>query len=295
MNLTSSTGPARTRIDTGDLAADSAPGPLSDRVLFTAAPALFLGGWLLMRPIDGQSEPGGWWTAAHAVWLAGFVLFAAMGPRFGRIVGARTTGQRIALTASTVIVVVSSLANIVQLVIDLVGGFTSADSAELKNAFSEVKDIPGAEALIYGVGAQLVFVGLIVFAVLAAVVRRATPGSAALVTMRHRGDGGRHGVRPQPLDRAPGHGLPARRTGAAGPRGRAPRRPGAPEGPGPVRRVRARVAQPSYASGSSPSRVPESSAASAARSSGSSSKPNTSKFSTIRDGVTDLGITTLPS
>ncbi|WP_405499445.1 hypothetical protein OG501_06100 [Streptomyces niveus] len=182
MNLTSSTGPARTRIDTGDLAADSAPGPLSDRVLFTAAPALFLGGWLLMRPIDGQSEPGGWWTAAHAVWLAGFVLFASMGLRFGRIVGARTTGQRIALTASTVIVVVSSLANIVQLVIDLVGGFTSANSAELKNAFSEVKDIPGAEALIYGVGAQLVFVGLIVFAVLAAVVRRATPGSAALVT-----------------------------------------------------------------------------------------------------------------
>lgn len=182
MNLTSSTSPARTRIDTGVPVPVSTPGPLSDRVLFAAAPALFLGGWLLMRPIDGQSEPGGWWTAAHAVWLAGFVLFAVMGLRFRRIAGARTTGQRIAVTTSVAIVLVSSLANIVQLVIDLIGGFTSTDSAELKNAFADVKDIPGAEALIYGVGAQIVFVGLIVFAVLAAVVRRGTPGSAALVT-----------------------------------------------------------------------------------------------------------------
>lgn len=182
MNLTSSTSPARTRIDTGVPAHEPAPHGLSDRVLFAAAPALFLGGWLLMRPIDGQSEPGGWWTAAHAVWLAGFVLFAVMGLRFRRIAGARTTGQRIAVTTSVATVLVSSLANIVQLVIDLVGGFTSADSAELKNAFADVKDIPGAEAIVYGVGAQIVFVGLIVFAVLAAVVRRATPGSAALVT-----------------------------------------------------------------------------------------------------------------
>ncbi|MEV0778690.1 hypothetical protein ACIBLA_04205 [Streptomyces sp. NPDC050433] len=182
MNLTSSTRPARTGIDTGVPASRPAPGGLSTRALFAAAPALFLGGWLLMRPIDGQSEPGGWWTAAHAVWLAGFVLFAVMGLRFRRIAGARTTGQRVAVTASVVIVLFSSLANVVQLSIDLVGGFTSANSAELKDAFAGVKDIPGAEAVIYGIGAQVVFVGLIVFAVLAAVVRRGTPGSAALVT-----------------------------------------------------------------------------------------------------------------
>lgn len=182
MNLTSSTSPGRTRIDTRVAAPEAAPRLLSDRVLFAAAPALFLGGWLLMRPIDGQSEPGGWWTAAHTVWLAGFVLFTVMGLRFRRIAGAWTTGQRIAVTTSVAIVLVSSVANIVQMVIDLAGGFTSADSAELKNAFADVKDIPGAEAVIYGVGAQILFVGLIVFAVLAAVVRRATPGSAALVT-----------------------------------------------------------------------------------------------------------------
>ncbi|MFD9871384.1 hypothetical protein ACFXI8_29290 [Streptomyces niveus] len=182
MNLTSSTRPARTGIDIGVPASRPAPRGLSTRALFAAAPAFFLGGWLLMRPIDGQSEPGGWWTAAHAVWLAGFVLFAVMGLRFRRIAGARTTGQRVAVTASVVIVLFSSLANVVQLSIDLVGGFTSANSAELKDAFAGVKDIPGAEAVIYGIGAQVVFVGLIVFAVLAAVVRRGTPGSAALVT-----------------------------------------------------------------------------------------------------------------
>ncbi|MFC8079671.1 hypothetical protein ACFUN8_29555 [Streptomyces sp. NPDC057307] len=150
--------------------------------LFAAAPALFLGGWLLMRPIDGQSEPGGWWTAAHAVWLVGFVLFAAMALRFRESAGARTRGQRIALNTSVVVVLLSALANIVQLTIDLAGGFTSANSAELKDAFAGVKEIPGAEAVVYGIGAQVIFVGLVVFAILAAVVRRGTPTSAALVT-----------------------------------------------------------------------------------------------------------------
>lgn len=154
----------------------------STGTLFAAAPALFLGGWLLMRPIDGRSEPGGWWTAAHAVWLVGFLLFALMGLRFRESVGARTTGQRITLTVSVGTVLLSALANIVQLSIDLVGGFTSANSAELKDAFAGVKDIPGAEAVVYGVGAQVIFVGLVVLAVLAAVVRRGTPASAALVT-----------------------------------------------------------------------------------------------------------------
>ena len=191
MNLTNPTVPARARIrgprDTSATypahGADTpTPGGLSDRVLFAAAPAFFLGGWLLMRPIDGQSEPGAWWTAAHVVWLAGFVLFTVLSLRFRRIAGARTTGQRIAVTASVSIVLLSSLANVVQLSIDLVGGFTAADSAELKDVFAGVKEIPGAEAIIYGIGAQVVFIGLIAFAVLAAVIRSGTPGPAVLVS-----------------------------------------------------------------------------------------------------------------
>lgn len=116
----------------------------STGTLFAAAPALFLGGWLLMRPIDGRAEPGGWWTAAHAVWLAGFVLFAAMAPRFREPAGAWTRGQRIALNTGVAVVLLSASANIVQLAVDLAGGFTSANSAELKDAFAGVKDIPGA-------------------------------------------------------------------------------------------------------------------------------------------------------
>ncbi|MFD3514792.1 hypothetical protein [Streptomyces sp. NPDC058657] len=147
-----------------------------------AAPALFLGGWLLMRPIEGRSEPGAWWTAAHAVWLAGFVLFAVLSLRLRRIAGARSTGQRITVNASVAVVLLSSLANIVQLSIDLVGGFTAADSAELKDVFADVKRIPGAETVIYGYGAQAVFLGLVVLAILTAVIRRRASGPAALVT-----------------------------------------------------------------------------------------------------------------
>ncbi|MFF1449757.1 hypothetical protein ACFVYF_16675 [Streptomyces sp. NPDC058274] len=162
--------------------------------MFTTAPACFLAGWLLMRPINGQAEPGGWWTAAHAVWLAGFLLFAAMSLSFGRLITpddagpatgpgtGPTAGRRTALWVSVVMVLLSSLANVVQLALDLVGGFRAADRAELQDMFAGVKDIPGAEQLIYGVGAQLVFVGLVVFAVLAAVARRAGAWTAVLVT-----------------------------------------------------------------------------------------------------------------
>ncbi|WP_255950276.1 hypothetical protein [Streptomyces odontomachi] len=158
--------------------------------MFAAAPACFLAGWLLMRPIGGQAEPGGWWTAAHAVWLAGFVMFAAMGLRFGGLITADdagaatgpTAGRRAVLRASVLLVLLSSLANVVQLALDLVGGFRAADRAELQDMFGGVKDIPGAEQLIYGVGAQLVFVGLVAFAILAAVARRAEAWTAALVT-----------------------------------------------------------------------------------------------------------------
>jgi hypothetical protein len=158
--------------------------------MFAAAPACLLAGWLLMRPIDGQAQPGGWWTAAHAVWLAGFLLFAAMSLCFSRLIVTRdtgpatglTAGRRVTLWVSVVMVLVSSLANVAQLVLDLVGGFRAANRAELQDMFDGVKDIPGAEQLIYGVGAQLVFVGLVVFAVLAAVVRRAGAWPAVLVT-----------------------------------------------------------------------------------------------------------------
>ncbi|MEW1693534.1 hypothetical protein ACIQOF_35900 [Streptomyces sp. NPDC091265] len=160
------------------------------RLMFAAAPACLLVGWLLMRPIDGQAEPGGWWTAAHAVWLAGFLMFAAMSSCFGRLIteqnaGAATgltAGHRAALWASVVLTLLSALANVVQVGLDLVGGFRAADRAELQNVFAEVKGIPGAEQLIYGVGAQLVFVGLVGFAVLASAVRRAGALPAALVT-----------------------------------------------------------------------------------------------------------------
>ncbi|MFG2653500.1 hypothetical protein [Streptomyces sp. NPDC048436] len=159
------------------------------RLMFAAAPACFLAGWLLMRPIGGQAEPGGWWTAAHAVWLAGFLMFAAMSLRFGRLIAGDdagpaglATGRRAALRASVVVVLLSSLANVVQLLLDLIGGFRAANRAELQDMFARVKDIPGAEQLIYGVGAQLVFVGLVGFAVLAAVVRLVGAWTTVLVT-----------------------------------------------------------------------------------------------------------------
>jgi hypothetical protein len=152
-------------------------------VLFpsVAAPACFLGGWLLMRPIGGQAEPGAWWTAAHAVWLLGFALFAVVGLRFRSYVPARTTGQRIAVTVTSVIVVASAVANIVQLTLDLVGGFLAANREELQHMFAGFQHVPGVQPAIYGAGAQVIFLGLVGFSILAAIIRRSGAWTPTLV------------------------------------------------------------------------------------------------------------------
>lgn len=148
---------------------------------FVGAPACFLGGWLLLRPIGGQAEPGGWWTAAHAVWLIGFVLFIAMALQFRKVAAPRTTGQKITVAACAAIVGLSAVANIIQMCLDLVGGFRATDREQLQNMFSGLQELPGVKPAIYGVGAQLIFLGLLVFAVAVALIRRTSAWSAAVV------------------------------------------------------------------------------------------------------------------
>jgi hypothetical protein len=136
-----------------------------------------------MRPIGGQAEPGGWWTAAHGVWLVGFVLFVGMALQFRKVAGPRTTAQKITIGACAAVVGLSAVANIVQVSLDLVGGFRATDRAELQGAFAGFQEVPGVKPAIYGVGAQLIFLGLLVFAVTVALIRRASVWSAAVVVV----------------------------------------------------------------------------------------------------------------
>ncbi|WP_232665374.1 hypothetical protein [Pseudonocardia sp. TRM90224] len=139
------------------------------RVSFLVAPAGFLGGWLLMRPIGGGLEPGFWWTSAHVVWLVGFVAFIPVG------LALRTLARpSVIADLAGVAVVLSAVANIVQMGVDLVVGFQAGSRDELRAGLAGFRSLPAVEPLVYSVGAQLIFVALLVLAVLLA-WRRTVP------------------------------------------------------------------------------------------------------------------------
>lgn len=141
------------------------------RIPFVVAAAGLIGGWLLLRPIRGQFEPGIWWTSAHAVWLLGFVALIPVGLTLRRMAGP----SRVADVAGAV-VVLSALANVAQMVLDLVAGAGGAAAVD------GLRDIAWVDAVVYSYGAQLVFLGLLVMAVLLAVRRAVTvPAATAVV------------------------------------------------------------------------------------------------------------------
>ncbi|TDC04585.1 hypothetical protein E1267_22455 [Nonomuraea longispora] len=141
---------------------------------FTAGPAALLGGWLLMRPIDGDLVPGPWWTAAHAVWLAGFVMFGVMTAALRGVAGPVTGGWRVAVDAAVGAAMIGVAANVVQLAIDLYAGFTAVDGAAMRALFERVKGYPGVETLVYSAGATLFFAALVALALILAALRRVT-------------------------------------------------------------------------------------------------------------------------
>ncbi|MEJ3656390.1 hypothetical protein WEH80_25810 [Actinomycetes bacterium KLBMP 9759] len=133
------------------------------RVAFLVAPAGFLGGWLLMRPISRGIEPGFWWTSAHVVWLVGFVAFIPVGSALRSL--ARPS---VIADLAGVAVVLSAVANIVQMGADLVVGFQAGSRDALRAGLAAFRSLPAVEPLVYTVGAQLIFVALLVLAVLLA-------------------------------------------------------------------------------------------------------------------------------
>ncbi|GAA3534464.1 hypothetical protein GCM10022419_012380 [Nonomuraea rosea] len=150
------------------------------QVSFTAGPAALLGGWLLMRPIGGDLVPGPWWTAAHAVWLAGFLAFGVMTLALRGMAGPVTGGRRVAVTAAVAAALFSVAANVVQLVIDLYAGLTAVDGEAMRAVFEQVKGYPGVELIVYTAGAQLFYVALLALAVILAALGRVTVVSAVV-------------------------------------------------------------------------------------------------------------------
>ncbi|MFC7588429.1 hypothetical protein ACFQYP_35525 [Nonomuraea antimicrobica] len=119
---------------------------------FTAGPAALLGGWFLMRPIDGDPQPGPWWTSAHVVWLIGFLMLGLMTLAMRGLAGPVRGGRRVAVEAVTGIALFSVAANLTGLVIDLYAGLTAADEDAMRALMTQVKGYPGVELVVYSPG-----------------------------------------------------------------------------------------------------------------------------------------------
>src|SRR5215469_5184696 len=156
------------------------------RISFLAAPAFILL-YGVVRLIGGlHGSPGGpglVWTAGHALFLAGLVLFLPVlfGLR-GQLPDA-TKAHRLAADATIVVACVGLIAFVRVAVVDLVVGLRAADPAAMSRLFGQFEDFPRVlPAAFYQVGPLLFQVGLFLLLTQLAVLRpRRLPGSSPVL------------------------------------------------------------------------------------------------------------------
>ncbi|WP_327586138.1 hypothetical protein OHA25_03250 [Nonomuraea sp. NBC_00507] len=149
---------------------------------FVTAPLLVLAGWALMRlGGTGGQEPG--WTLAHIAWVFNTVMYAVVCVELYRRTKNTTSGGRILATGSLIVGVIGAGCLLIQMVIDLVVGFSTDNRTDMRALSGQIHDLPGVQVAIYDVGPVLLFLALIVQAIHLATQGRATALFAILVTV----------------------------------------------------------------------------------------------------------------
>lgn len=149
---------------------------------FVTAPLLVLTGWALMRlGGSGGREPG--WTLAHIAWILNTVTYAVVCVELYRRARDTSPRGRVLATGSLAAGVIGASCLFVQMAIDLVVGFATADRAAMRALSGQIHDLPGVQAAVYDVGPVLLFTALVVQAVHLAVLGRITPRFATLVAV----------------------------------------------------------------------------------------------------------------
>ncbi|MFI6743012.1 hypothetical protein ACIBI9_59835 [Nonomuraea sp. NPDC050451] len=148
---------------------------------FVTAPLLVLVGWALMRlGGTGGREPG--WTLAHIAWVVNNVMYAIVCVELYRRAKGTTSGGRILAAGSLVVGVIGAGCLLIQMVIDLVVGFSTDNRTDMRALSGQIHDLPGVQLAIYDVGPVLLALVLIVQAIHLATQGRATALFATLVT-----------------------------------------------------------------------------------------------------------------
>ncbi|MEU8074818.1 hypothetical protein AB0B31_05160 [Catellatospora citrea] len=138
-------------------------------IALIAAP-LLLAAYGLVRLVgksDGVYGPGLDWQAAHLLALAGVILFVPAVLHLGSLLprGPWRSG-------TVAVTLIGAVASMVQFGADIVFALRADDKAGMQALSGEFGDIPGVDLVVYQVGPQLFFVGLLVLTILAARARR---------------------------------------------------------------------------------------------------------------------------
>jgi len=163
-----------------------APQDALTRISFLAAPALILV-YGVVRLIGGlygsRGGPGLVWTAGHAMFLAGLVLFGAVLLGLRGLVPGTTRARRLAADVTIVVACVGLIAFVRVAVIDLVVGLRAADPTAMSRLLGQFQDFPGVlPAAFYQVGPLLFEVGLfLLLTQLALLSPRRLPGSSPVL------------------------------------------------------------------------------------------------------------------
>ncbi|GAB2767176.1 hypothetical protein [Amycolatopsis magusensis] len=162
--------------------------PAVVRGAFVAGPVLLLAGVVAMK-FGWKGNTGlDWgvalplWTGAHLAYVLGYLAFgvvlAAMWGRARR--NSRHGGERVLADVLGVAGAVGLIASLGQMIIDLIVGFRADDRAGMSALFQSYQDIPGFEAVFYGVVPSLALGAISLLVVLLTVRRDAAPWAAAL-------------------------------------------------------------------------------------------------------------------
>jgi hypothetical protein len=144
------------------------------------SPIGILFGWVSMR-LMGEVGDEPLWTIGHLVWLPAYVMLTLGLLALHRRIEAPSPGGRLLAGFGAAMSVLGGAAVSVQMAVDLVVGFATANRREMSDMFDAIQGAPGVEPAVYAVGPSLLFVGMAVLAVHAAVRGRIPVRSAVLV------------------------------------------------------------------------------------------------------------------
>jgi hypothetical protein len=147
----------------------------------TLAPVGVLLGWAGMRlGGGGGAEP--LWTVSHLFWLPSYAALAIGFAGIYLLIRPERFGERLLAGLGLAMSAIGGLCISAQMVVDLVVGFATTDRDGMGAMSDAIQNVPGVELAVYSVGPSLLFLGMLILSIQAAVLKRLPASVAVLVS-----------------------------------------------------------------------------------------------------------------